>query len=123
MSRSAITRHTFVANGPLADPAPTAIDAANGMRVAAGNELDKIVLRVRNTTAGARAATIRAGTDHPAFRRGLGDRVGSSLAQNTSEWIGPFECARFRQPNGEIWIDFASGMTGEVTAFIIPRTV
>ncbi len=123
MARTAITANLLVANSKLTLPTPDSIDAANGMYLAAGYEADKVIFLVKNTTASAKAATVVAGDNPPALRAGLGNLTGSSLAQNASEFLGPFDASRFLQNDGTIQVDFGSSMTGEITALIIPRNV
>lgn len=123
MARAAITKNLLLANSVLALPTPDNIDATNGMVLAAGHEADKIIFLVKNTTASAKAATVAAGDNPPAVRAGLGNLTGSSLAQDASEFIGPFEAARFLQNDGTIEVNFGSSMTGEITCLVIPRVV
>src|SRR6266566_4959998 len=126
MARTNLPLSNLVANGSLADPAGTAIDQANGMNVAipttaipSGPHMDKLLLRVANTAAAPHNVTVGKGSDKAlAFRAGIGDLV-VSVTNATTKWIGPFEIARFAQPDGSLNIDTDAGTTGTITAFIV----
>src|SRR2546423_10596249 len=127
MARTNLPLSNLVANGSLADPAGTAIDQANGMNVAivttaipSAPHLDKVMLRVANTAGTPKNVTIKKGSDSAlAFRAGLGDLV-VAVTNATTKWVGPFEIARFSQADGSLNVDFESGMTGTITAFMAP---
>ena len=110
----------------LADPAGTAIDQANGMNVvlattaipaAPGAEL--LLLRVANTAAAAHNVILRAGAYPPAFESMKGDQT-VSVTNATTRWVGPLEYARHAQADGSINVDFDTGFTGTITAFLVP---
>lgn len=120
MPRTNVPLQAFAANGELADPTPVTIDATNNHVIPAAGQSSRIVLRVKNTFAGAKIVTVKAGTANaPAFQNGIGD-LSVSLAQNAVKWIGPIESARFIQPDGTISVDVAASTTGEITAFQWP---
>jgi hypothetical protein len=119
MPRTNVPLQAFAANGELTDPTPVTIDATNQHVIPAAGQSQRIVLRVKNTFAGSKVVTVKAGDKEPAFRAGLGD-LAVTLAQNAVKWIGPLESARFIQNDGTIEVDVASGTTGEITAFQWP---
>lgn len=130
MARTNLPLTNLVANGGLTDPAGTAIDQANGMNVAipttaipSGPHLDKLVLRVANTAGGAKNTIVRAGANPPSFRASVGDLTVQVPATTGVKWLGPFEIARFMQADGSLNIDFESGATGTITAFMAPGNV
>jgi hypothetical protein len=130
MARTNLPLSSLVANGSLADPAGTAIDVTNGMNVAipttaipSGPHLDKLVLRVANTAGADKVVTIKAGANPPAFRAGIGDLAVTVVATSGVRFIGPFDISRFAQADGSLNIDFGSGMTGTITAFMAPGSV
>jgi hypothetical protein len=130
MARTNLPLSNLVANGSLTDPAGTAIDQANGMNVAipttaipSGPHIDKLVLRVANTAGAGKNTIVRKGIDPPAFRQGLGDLTVQVPATTGVKWLGPFELARFVQADGSLNIDFESGATGTITAFMLPAAV
>jgi hypothetical protein len=130
MARTNLPLSNLVANGGLTDPAGTAIDQANGMVVAipttaipSGPGLDKLILRVANTAGAAKNTIVRKGVDPPAFRASIGDLTVQVAATTGVKFIGPFEIARFAQSDGSLNIDFESGATGTITAFIAPSAV
>lgn len=124
MARTALTPVVLTANTTTADPAGTALDATNSHVFTASSPLDEYVIRVVNTTASTKAVTIKAGDNPPADAAGQGD-VSVSLTDGsvtpTCKWVGPLASARFIQNDGTVNIDVASGMTGTITVFRIPR--
>lgn len=122
----------------------TALDNTNGMSISlvsegfpAGASADRLVLLVLNTNATGRTVTVRAGTPDggaakqgagtpglpytPAFEGGKGDLTTSALTGTTGIGIiGPFDPARFLQPDGTISVD-ANGATGFIMALLLPR--
>lgn len=132
MARTNLPISAFVANGNLSDPAGTAVDATNGMNIAMTTETVPpgydayrgVFLRVANTAGSAKHVIVRAGASNPpAFRKDLGDLSVSVAATSGVQWVGPLEHARFAQSDDSINVDFDSGMTGTITAFVAPRKV
>lgn len=128
MARTNLPTHTLTgeASTGLADPTGAAIDQANGMNVALastaiphGPNARQLLLRVDNTAASPYAVIVRAGAYPPAFRSGEGD-LSVTVTNATVAWVGPFDAARHVQADGSINVDFASGMTGTITAFLVP---
>jgi hypothetical protein len=125
----------------------TATDNTNGMSVAipttgvpAGGGIDRLILLVLNTNGTGRTVTIRGATSdgglaktgagtgngpaftYPGFEGGKGDFTTSAMTLTTGIGIiGPFEVARFMQPDGTLSIDF-SGATGFIAALLLPRS-
>ncbi len=124
-----------------------ATDNTNGMSIAinttaipAGGAIDRLILLVLNTNATGRTVTIRGATSDggiaktgagagsgpaftvPGFEGGKGDLTSGAMTLTTGIGIfGPFEVARFMQPDGTISIDF-SGATGFIKALLLPRS-
>ncbi len=122
----------------------TAVDNTNGMTVPitttgipAGPDIDRLILIVLNTNATGRTVTIRASTPDggatktgagtqgipytPGFEGPKGDLTFSAMTGTTGIGIfGPFEIARFLQPDSSLSIDF-SGATGFIAAILLPR--
>lgn len=115
MARTALTTYPFVPNGALVDPTGTAsgVGANNGITVPyqGGKSL---MLRV--VAAGAGTATVVAGSQPSAIASGQGNFVATFGGAGT-QWIGPFESARFQQPDGSIAVDTSVAMT--ITAFTL----
>ena len=124
MARTALTPVVLTANTSTADPAGTAIDATNSHVFTSSSPLDEYVIRIVNTTASTKVATIKAGDNPPADAAGQGD-ITVSLATGsvtpTVAWVGPMASARFIQNDGTVNIDIADSMTGFITVFRIPR--
>ncbi|MGI5515301.1 hypothetical protein [Streptomyces sp. CA-106131] len=120
MARTAVPYSNWVANSSLSDPAGTTIDATNSHTIAASRG-ELTLLRVTNTAASNKNVTIKAGNNDPAWRRGQGDLTVTVNATSGVQWIGPLSSSRFVQTDGSINIDIASGHTGTITAFKMPR--
>lgn len=141
MARTAITVSTLTANTVVADVAGTTIDATNGHSIDCSTfRCEDLVLRISNTTASEKAATVLAGDNPPALEAGQGNlTVTCAAATVTSywdalvagnqvdittpvvKWVTVLSSARHVQDDGKVNVDIASGMTGTITAFRIPR--
>jgi hypothetical protein len=130
MARTNLPVSLLVAGGGLADPAGTAIDQANGMNVGLTTETVPpgydayrgLFLRVANTAASPFAVIIRAGKNPPAFRADLGD-LSVTVTNGTTKWVGPLDMSIYAQSDDSLNVDFATGMTGTITAFMAPANV
>jgi hypothetical protein len=102
----------------------TAIDATNKHYVALTVPLSELVIRVENTTAGAKTFTVVAGDSPPASSQGQGDLV-TSVAQGNStaqvKMVAGLESARFTQDDGTLLIDPEGSMTGFISVYHVPR--
>lgn len=121
MARTAITPTTLAVNASAADAAGTATTggAGNGVSIA-GNIAapEQTILRVSNATAGAGTVSVKAGSQPSAIASGQGDLT-VSVAASGVQWLGPFESARFGQPDGALFADTSIVMT--ITAFKVNR--
>lgn len=126
----------------------TAFDNTNGMSIsltttgipAGGQSPDRMILLVLNTNATGRTITVRGATSdgglakqgagagngaaftYPGFEGGKGDFTTGALTGTTGIGIiGPFETARFLQPDGTVSVD-ASGAVGFIAALLLPRS-
>lgn len=150
MARTALTPKILTGNSAIvnmtnAGANMTATDDTNGMSIAipttgfpSGGSIDRLILLVLNTNGTGRTVTVRAATPdggasktgagtsnpantYPSFEAGKGDLVTSAMTLTTGIGvIGPFEVARFMQPDGTISIDF-SGATGFIAALLLPK--
>lgn len=120
MARTAVTINNLALGSHIADPTADAIDAANGMYVAAQNY--RVLLRIKNTFAGAKTITVAAGNRPPAI---VAAAAAQSYAQDEVKWylLEPAGGARHSQADGKTNIDFAAGTTGEITAFLLPQGI
>lgn len=126
----------------------TAFDNTNGMSIAipttaipATGDIDLMLLLVLNTNGTGRTITVRGATSdggltkqgagagngpaftYPGFEGGKGDLTTSAMTLTTGLGIiGPFEPARFTQPDGTISVD-ANGAVGFIAALILPRVI
>ena len=124
MARTALAPVVLTANTSIADPAGTSLDATNSHVFTASSPLDEYIIRVTNTASGTKVFTVKAGDSPPADAAGQGDLTVSLTAGNVTtqvKWIGPLAGARFMQDDSTVNLDVASGATGTVTVFRIPR--
>ncbi len=145
MARTNLPLTSLNPKSPTLNNAGTAIDAANGMNIALASSAipsaasgDRLVLYVQNSFAGTKTVTVRAGAGVgvistgvgvtgypiPGQEGGLGDLTTGNLTASTgTAFIGPFDTARFIQPDGSINVDFAASMTGLIWAVLLPKYV
>lgn len=121
MARTAISYSNWVANSNLADVAGTSVDVTND-HVINNARPELTVLRVTNTAGTDKVVTVKAGGGDPAWRRGQGDLDVTVTASTGVQWIGPLSSSRFLQSDGSLHVDIATGHTGTITAFKLPRT-
>jgi hypothetical protein len=128
-ARTQIPLTTLTRNTITDIPTGVAIDQANGMyidltttAIPAGPGSESVTLMVRTTNGADKTVTVKSGvgggaTAGQAFRSGLGDLVLTAHAASGGGIVGGVESARFMQLNGQVYIDFASGITGFITAY------
>jgi hypothetical protein len=121
MARVSLTPTALVANGGVADPAGTASVAGtgNGFTIAApssGASNRFVWLRAANASGGSGTISVLAGSQPLAISSGLGP-VTVTVANSSTQWIGPFDSARITQPDGSISIETSVVMT--VAAFTL----
>lgn len=152
MARTTLTPKVLTTNGAIVNMTNTgtnmtAVDNTNGMSIPitstgipAGGSIDRLILLVLNTNGTGQTVTIRAATPdggasktgagtsspaftYPSFEAGKGDVTTGAMTLTTGIGvIGPFEVARFMQPDGTVSIDF-SGATGFIAALLLPRVI
>lgn len=132
MPRTNLPLTTLAPNSFIDIPTGTPIDQGNGMTIAlpstaipASPASDHLFLYVASTAVTDKTVTVRAGvgggaTAGPAFRAGMGDLVAIAHSATGGGVIGPLESARFSQLDRSINLDFQSGITGTIVAFIMP---
>jgi hypothetical protein len=123
MARTAIPYTNLVANGNVAQPAGTTIDATNSHVINSARP-EQTVLRVTNTHSSDHVLTIKAGDYPPAWAAGLGDLTVTVTATSGVQFIGPFESGRFLKKNTDgtaaLNIDIEAGHTGTIAALLVP---
>lgn len=123
MARTAVSYSPFTANSSTADPAGTTIDSTlvtNGVKITAA-ATEETLIRVANTAGATKVVTINGGSYPPALASGQGAITGTVPATTGVLWFGPLESGRFLQSDGTLTLDFASGTTGTITVFRVPR--
>ena len=118
MADTAIPISSVVLNTALANPAGTAIVAANTHVITPTKATSKVLVRLTNTFAGAKIFTIQAGNNPPADASGQG-ALTASLAQNDVVWLS-LESARFMKSNGTIVVTVEAATTGNIAALQLP---
>lgn len=118
MADTAVHVTTLALNASTANPAGTAIVAANTHVITPTKPSSKVIVRLNNTFAGAKDFTILAGDNPPAQSAGQGDLV-VNLAQDATSLV-VLESARFAQDNGTFRINVAASTTGFIEAIQLP---
>ena len=123
MARTAVSYTALTPNGHTSDVAGTTIDAtlvSNGV-VINGVDPERTLIRVTNTAGADKVVTVKAGTGVQSWMAGQGDLATTVAATSGKEFIGPFTSARFQQAGSKLYVDFASGTTGTITVFKLPK--
>jgi hypothetical protein len=94
-------------------PTTTAVDPTNGHQVAFGKSR-RLLIRINSTFAGAKTFTFKAGVHG---KSGQGDLI---VSLNAVVGIIVVESARFKQADGNLYIDVAAAATGTVEAYRMP---
>jgi len=118
MADTAIPITSIPLNTSTANPAGTAIVAANNHVITPTKATSKVLVRLTNSFAGAKNFTIQAGSNPPADASGVGALV-ISLAQNDIVWLS-LESARFLKSNGTIVVTVEAATTGFIAALQLP---
>lgn len=122
MANTAVHVTSMTRNTALANPAGTAIVAANTHSITPTKATGKVLIRITNTTASTKIATITVGDNPPSDAAGQGVLDISLTDGSTTPQIAfvVVEGARFLQDDGTIVITVASGMTGFIEAIQLP---
>lgn len=125
MARTEATVTELTANSSTDDPAGVALNAGAGNGHFVQNvPLEQLYLEIEVTNVAGGDITVLAGDNPPALDAGQGDLV-VTFAQNDVKLLGPFTSARFVQAgadDGRLHVDVATGVTGTIKAFHLPRT-
>lgn len=121
MARTAVTPVQMNRDTSAAVVAGTTIDAGlvTAGVVITGANTPKLLIEVANTALAAKNVTVRAGVSPPALYAGQGDLV-RSVAASATHKFGPLSSMRFCQAHGDLYIDFETGTTGTISAFLLP---
>ena len=122
MADTAITLTPLSLNTAALNTAGTAIVHANTHVITPTKRLDKVLVRIINTTASEKAITVLAGDSPPAGSAGQGDLTITLAAGDSTPTFANvvLESARFLQDNGTIRINVAASTTGTIAAFQLP---
>lgn len=128
MARTAVTPTALTPNASIARPAGTTIDSTlvtNGVEIVAGYAPEELIIEVTNTAAAEKVITVAAGDSPPADAAGQGTTtitLGAGNETPTVGLIGGLTSARFIQSDGTIHVNLASGTTGTLRVYHLPRT-
>jgi len=122
MADTAIPITSLGLNANTANPAGTAIVAANNHVVTPDRATKRLAIRLTNTTASSKVFTVVAGDSPPANAAGQGDieitlTDGSTTPQIT--WV-VVESARFIQSDGTVVVTVAAATTGNIAVLGLP---
>jgi hypothetical protein len=119
MARTAAPYTPHTVHGTAVDPSgvTSASGTGNGVQVAAARP-ELTVLRVANASGGSGTISVLAGTQPLAPSSGQGPLT-VTVANSSTQWIGPFESARFIQSDGSLIAESSVALT--VTAFKVNR--
>jgi len=112
---------TALVNGSFADPAGEAVGAGDGNGVYIDGDIafpELTLLRVHNAGGAATNIHVKAGAQPLAPSSGQGD-LDVAVPAGVSVFVGPFESARFEQPDGSLAIDADAAVT--LTAIRVNR--
>lgn len=122
MPRTEITVHesTRTATPPSAATTITAttIDATlvtNGLAVTNFFNSKDAKLIISNTTGSDKAITLVAGTSAKCIKKDIGNKE-ITITNATTKFIDQIESARFDSADGDLYVNFATGMTGTIYA-------
>jgi hypothetical protein len=120
MARVTLTPTALVPNGGVADPAGTAsvAGAGNGFTVPGNTARSNLSLwlRATNASGGSGTISILAGSQPSAISSGQGP-VTVTVANSSTQWIGPVDSSRVQQSDGSLSIETSVVMT--VAAFTL----
>jgi hypothetical protein len=118
MARVALPYSTLVSNSNLLDPTgvATVAGAGNGLQTPdiSPNRRQSVpeltLLRVANASGGSGTISVLAGTNPPNVAAGQGNLT-VTVANTTTQWVGPFESNRFIQSDGSLIMETSVVMT------------
>lgn len=122
MANTTIAVTNLAQNASTANPAGTAIVAANTHTITPTKTSAKLAIRLTNTTASTKVFTVTAGDNPPADAAGQGNLDISLTAGDSTPQIAwvTIESARFLQNDGTVVVTVASGTTGTIAAIQLP---
>lgn len=123
MADTAVPITSLGLNASTANPAGTAIVAADNHVITPDRASKRIAIRLTNTTASTKVFTVVAGDSPPANAAGQGNLDISLTAGNVTPqvvWV-VVETARFRHDDGTIRITVAAATTGDIAALGLPN--
>ncbi len=114
---TAVTPTSFTAATELDDPAGTAVVTGSTHSFTPTKRLDKVFVRLVDTSTSSNAVVFKAGDANPAQSEGLGDLT-ITVGGSATSFVGGLESARFLQDNGAVNFTVAGNCT--VTVFQLP---
>lgn len=122
MANTTVHVTTLSNSATTANPAGTAIVAADNHVITPTKASRKVFLRLTNTTGSTKVFTLVAGDNPPADASGQGDLTVSLTDGSTTPQTAfvALDAARFKQNDGTYIVTVASGTTGNIEAFQLP---
>ena len=114
---TAVSPTAVVAMTELDDPAGTAVVTGSTHSFTPTKRLDKVLVRLVDTSTSSNAIVFKAGDANPAQSEGLGDLT-ITVGGSATSFVGGLESARFLQDKGAVNFTVAGNCT--VTVFQLP---
>lgn len=121
MPRTSITPTTLLL-GATPAPVATTIDATlvtNGVTIPCKGSTRNLVLRVSQTAVAAKDITVRAAVSNYSRHTAARGNLVTNMVQNAVSLISGLEAARYNQDDGALYVDFATGTTGTIEAYLV----
>lgn len=120
MPRDSVTVTSLTSGSAATTPAGTTITPANGAVIPNVGDTSRLLIRITNTNGSDRVATIKAGANPPAGRKGIGD-LAITVPATSGDKVVVVESGRFTQADGSILVDFGASMAGAISAIRLPK--
>lgn len=114
---TAVSPTAVVAMTELDDPAGTAVVTGSTHTFTPTKRLDKVLIRLVDTSTASNAVVFKAGDADPAQSEGLGDLT-ITVGGSATSFVGGLESARFMQSDGSVQFTVAGNCT--VTVLQLP---
>ena len=114
---TAVSPTSVVAMTELDDPAGTAVVTGSTHSFTPTKRLDKVLVRLVDTSTSSNAVVFKAGDANPAQSEGLGDLT-ITVGGSATSFVGGLESARFVQDTGAV--NFTVAGNCRVTVFELP---
>lgn len=118
MARDAVTITSLVLGDKVVEPTGVTISVSNGAYIDPDGDVEGLFLEIDHTTVSSKVLTVPAGDYPPAWM--TADQAATLTASKRLKVA--IEGAKAVQDDGTINIDFATGMTGTIWAYRLPKS-